>query len=254
MQGILTEYARIGSFKGNKIWTRLASFETAFIQSADCVTCESSWGRERVLEIVPDKKVHLVEYGVHPDFYKITWRPDLEKPYALYVGSLDWRKGVDLLMDAAEHMADRSWRVVMAGDGPLRVSLEARKVPGVDFLGNCDWRRVQDLLSGASCLVLPTRGDTSPNVVKEALVVGLPVVTTPHGGQSGYICDGSNGLIADPLSSASIADCLSKIMNHPETIHRLGNWRRDHFRSFFESSNTAEAFLRLYNESLGATP
>lgn len=248
MQGILSEYARIGSFGGNKIWTKMAAFEPGFLKSADVITCESKWGRDRVLEIAPDKQVRLIEYGVHPDFYKLQWNPDQENPYVLYVGSLDWRKGVDVLMDAAQLLDKRPWRILLAGDGPLKASFESRNVPGVEILGNCQWNRIQELLERASCLVLPTRADTSPNVVKEALVVGLPVITTPHGGQAGYVIHGKNGLIVDPLEPYSLADAMSRLMNDPESRAAMGGWEHDRYRDLFRADHTASGFIRLYHE------
>jgi glycosyltransferase involved in cell wall biosynthesis len=110
---------------------------------------------------------------------------------------------------------------------------------------------MQEVLAGALCFVLPTRGDTSPNSVKEARVVGLPVVTSAHGGQSGYILNGQNGCIVDPLTSEGIAEALDRIMTDPDLARRMGAERHQHDREYFMPDNTANGFRRIYRELLG---
>lgn len=251
MQGVLSEYQRIGSFEGNPFWKRLVQWEPRFLRAATVVTCESQWGIAKVKEVCPDLETRQVEYGVHPSFYNLQWTPDDAAPYALYSGSIDSRKGVDILLDAVESIADRRWTLKLAGAGPLREALGARQIPGVEWLGLLNWEDLQRELSRASCLVLPTRADTSPNVVKEARVIGLPVITTIHGGQAGYILDGENGFIVNPLEPQGLAHALQKLMNDPELARKMGAALHEEDRSYFLPSNTARGFLKIYDELLG---
>jgi glycosyltransferase involved in cell wall biosynthesis len=200
--------------------------------------------------VCPELNTRQVEYGVHPSFYKLRWTPDDAAPYVLYSGSIDARKGVDILLDAVESIADRRWTLKLAGDGPLREALEARGVPRVEWLGLLNWEDLQGELSQASCVVLPTRADTSPNVVKEARVIGLPVITTIHGGQAGYIRHGENGFIVNPLEPQGLAHALQKLMIDPELIRKMGNARHDEDRAYFTPSNTARDFINIYSELL----
>ena len=98
----------------------------------------------------------------------------------------------------------------------------------------------------AWCLVLPTRADTSPNVVKEARVLGLPVVTTPCGGQSDYIADGRNGYLVQPADIASLTDGLHRLLSDSPFCRERGaaGWETD--RVLFRIELTAEKFRQLY--------
>ena len=120
-------------------------------------------------------------------------------------------------------------------------------------MGQLDWKALQGELTQARCLVLPTRADTSPNVVKEARVIGLPVITTKHGGQSGYILNGVNGLIVDPLNSAGLSKCLSCVMEDPVYAKKLGAANHEKDRAYFLPVNTAKGFVQIYNDLLQAT-
>ena len=50
-------------------------------------------------------------------------------------------------------------------------------------------------MSEATMLILPTRADTSPNAVKEAVVAGLPVIASDVGGIPDYVTPGENGFL-----------------------------------------------------------
>lgn len=250
MQGILTEYQRIGSFDGSRFWNRLASWEPRFLRASDVVTSESKWGIEKIKNIVPEADVRQVEYGVHPSFYKIKWEPELDDRYAIYSGSIDTRKGVDTLVDALELLPQRNWTLKIAGGGPLGKELANRGIPGIQWLGVLPWSELQHQLSHALCLVLPTRADTSPNVSKEARVIGLPVITTRDGGQAGYIRDGENGVLVNPLNARNLAAAMDRIMSDPETAITMGKCRHAEDRDYFLPEKTAAGFLEIYRQMI----
>jgi len=251
MQGILSEYARIGGLPEMYYWRRLAAREPQLLQAATVVTCESQWGIDRVKAVHGFLRTYQVEYGVHRGFFEIPWQPDLEHPYALFSGCIDFRKGVDVLMDAVAQIEPRDWRLKFAGHGALFEEMKARNLPGVEWLGLLNWDDLQRELAGAMCLVLPTRADTSPNVVKESRVIGLPVITTRHGGQVEYIRDGENGIIVDPLEATGLAAALSRLMDDPQLACKMGGTRHAEDRAYFLPANTAQGFLAIYAELLG---
>ncbi|MEO7098019.1 MAG: glycosyltransferase family 4 protein [Luteolibacter sp.] len=248
MQGILTEYQKIGGLPDDWRWRKMISSEPAFIRSATIVTSESQWGIDKVRIIYPQADCRMVEYGVHPSFYDLRWKPDPNAPYALYVGGSGCRKGLDILIEAMKLRPDRTWELRLAGDPGIRRECEAAGLTNVTYLGMMSWPEMKAQLQGAWCGVLPTRGDTSPNSVKEARVIGVPMVTTLHGGQSGYIRDGVNGRIVEPLSAESLASCLSDVMSSHERASSLGRGRHAEDRAYLAPERTAAGFYAIYHE------
>jgi glycosyltransferase involved in cell wall biosynthesis len=253
MQGILSEYARIGGLPSDWRWRRMIRSERIFMQAATIVTSESLWGMDRVAEVVPDVQLRMVEYGVHPSFYDIPWQPAVEEPYAIYVGGTDYRKGFDLLLEAMKQLPDRQWELRVAGDDRMEEIVADADLLGVRCLGLLPWDRMQQELSGAWCSVLPTRCDTSANSVKEARVIGLPVVASKHGGHAGYIRDGQNGRIVEPLNATTLAQAMSDVMVSLERARQLGRTRHAEDRAYLHPSRTAEGFAEIYRELSSAT-
>lgn len=251
MQGVLTAYQKIRGLGDHWIWRHMVSSEPAMIRSATLVTSESQWGIDRVLEIHPGADCRMVEYGVHPDFFKLPWQPDPTTPYALFVGGGGYRKGFDLLVDALGRMPERTWEVRLAGDDTMAAACEAAGLSNIRCLGMLSWPEMQKHLQGAWCSVLPTRGDTSANSVKEARVVGVPVVASTHGGHAGYIRDGVNGRIVDPLDAPHLAAALGDVMSSYERATTLGRGNHAEDRSYLSPERTAEGFLAIYRELAG---
>jgi glycosyltransferase involved in cell wall biosynthesis len=246
MQGVLTAYKEIDALPPGLCWKIITAFEPGFIRSADVVTAESEWGVNQVKKIAPDAKTYKVEYGVHRGFYDVDYEPNDDQPYALFVGTLDKRKGLDVLIRAMAGLEGCGWSLRVVGDGGLKELVLSCGLSNVEFMGQLDWEALQAELSQARCLVLPTRADTSPNVVKEARVIGLPVITTKHGGQSGYVLNGVNGLIVDPLNSAVLAKCLCCVMEDPAYAKKLGAANHDKDRAYFLPVNMAKGFVNIY--------
>jgi len=244
MQGILTHYI----FHARTDWRTCfqALLEFFILRKTKILTCESRWAKPILQRRAPRAEIGCVEYGVHPDFFAAQWQPDPNRPVALFVGTLVPRKGIQDVLKAFRSPQLKGSELWVAGSGPLEKMMEG--MPNVKRLGRLDRPHLIEAMSKTWCLVLPTRADTSPNVVKEARVMGLPVITTPYGGQSDYIREGENGFLVEPDDITSLTDRLHTLLSNHEFCLQRGKdgWEQD--RSLFRAELTAEKFADLYKE------
>jgi glycosyltransferase involved in cell wall biosynthesis len=247
MQGVVATYAKTGDLKGWR-WKLFKHWESQTIRRATLVTSESQWGLDRVAEIAPGKKSSRVEYGVFPGYYEIVWSPEPAKPRILFVGGLNRLKGVDILVEMLRKHPVRNWKMVFAGGGYLEGPLRALNDPNIEVLGTLKTGEVQDQMAKAWALVLPSRADTSPNVVKEARVIGLPVVASPHGGHAEYIQHGIDGLIMHSECPEDWFQALDRLAADLDKCRSMGVVHHKQFRDYFRPENTASQFLGLYRE------
>lgn len=224
-----------------------AALELFILRKADLITVETEWGR-KVLQRRTRRPIELVEYGVRPHFYDIPWQPDPAKPVALFIGSIQPRKGIQDAVSAFAYrgLSGYELRIAGAGSGPWADALRRRATPNVTWLGQISPEQTAQELSRAWCLVLPTRCDTSPNVVKEARVIGLPVITTSAGGQSDYIHDGENGFIVPCGQTGVLAERLECLLKNYDQCRAMGAARREEARGYFRPERTADKFVRIY--------
>ncbi|MGH7115200.1 MAG: glycosyltransferase, partial [Stellaceae bacterium] len=178
-------------------------------------------------------------------------------PRALALGRLHPSKGFDLLLAAVAETCEV--RLAIAGDGPLRASLERLAADlgiaeRVSFLG---WREdVPELLSNADFLVCPSVLEPLGNVVIEAWSAGLPVIAAASDGPAGLIEDEVSGLLV-PLpgqpggGARAFAAAIERLGRDPGLRARLGQAGRRAYEADFTEA-TVVARYRRYFDRLGS--
>ena len=248
MQGILSYYAL-----KNRMPTRSylqAILELFILWKAEKVTTESQWGRNVVLRRNPFAKVELIEYGVQQVFFQTKWQPEKTKPFALFVGGISPRKGIQDLVEAFRDpkISGSELVVIGGGEGDWSKNLQKSAPPNIRWLGRKTTAETAEYMSKAWCLVLPTRADTSPNVVKEARVIGLPVITTRNGGQASYVQDGEDGYFVECGGIKGLVQKLRIVLGSLATTKKLGELGRQRYRDLFTADQTANHFQGLYRK------
>jgi len=123
--------------------------------------------------------------------------------YVLSVGRLELNKRVDLIVKALAHV-DRSVRLVIVGEGPLRQPLEATAAESgvadrVSFTGGIDDQQLVDLYAGAFAVAFPPYDEDYGYITLEAFLARKPVITTSDaGGPLEFVDDGVTGLVTEP--------------------------------------------------------
>jgi glycosyltransferase involved in cell wall biosynthesis len=144
--------------------------------------------------------------------------PQREDRHLLYLGRLSAHKRPDLLARTflQYRLAEKGFRLTLAGDGPLRNQLETmcRGQTGIELLGKISEEEKIVLLNRASLFVLPSEREGFPQVFAEAAACGCPVLTTDdrdNGGASvvrrhqlGWVCSARMEDLATHLESHAV--------------------------------------------------
>ena len=167
-------------------------------------------------------------------------RPPHDPPRLLNVSLFYPAKGVDLLVEAAAlvQASGRRFQLDLVGDGEPRAELEAAAarlgVAGsLTFHGVRSRPEIAALMREADLYVLPSRFDSNPVALLEALVSGLPAVGTRVGGVPELI---EADLLAEP-TPASIAERIGAAL--------------DRLASFDRQAIATAAVARFGSESVG---
>lgn len=247
MQGVITTYFKTGDLHGWR-WKLFRHWEPVSLRRANLITCESQWGITECTAIAPGIRMEQVEYGVNPSYYSIQWQAQPDQPRILFVGGLNRIKGIDLLIDMLRRHPMLPWKLAFAGGGYLADTLLNLRHPSVEILGMIKTDQVQAEMSKAWALVIPSRADTSPNVVKEARVIGLPIVGSLHGGHAEYINHGEDGLIVTSEDPEAWYEALNRLAADYNLCRSMGAARHEYFRDYFRPERTASGFLELYRK------
>ena len=146
------------------------------------------------------------------------------------VGRLEKQKNFCLLIDAAALLLKYSddWRMTIYGEGSLREDLE-RQVNELNLSSKINMpgitKDIYDEMANADIFVLPSLYEGFPNVLVEALSVGLPCVGFDDvSGVAELISNNQNGILlgAEGRNASALAQAIAPLMSSEELRGRMG--------------------------------
>ena len=212
----------------------------AMVKAADGYITNSQAGKAYLIEVLKAKaeRVFASPYEV-PDLKALPEQtednklsvPQSQRPIFLFVGSIDSRKGVNLLLEACailEQQQCHDYTLLVVGDGPQRQELESfcqnhNLAERVKWVGRLDYAQLGVFFRGADVFVLPTLEDTWGVVVLEAMVVGKPILCSQWAGASEMVVEGENGYIFDPYKPEAVAEIMRRFIENPQLITSMSH-------------------------------
>jgi glycogen(starch) synthase len=182
------------------------------------VAC-SNWTRDTLLgHGIEAESLHYPAPLPPADFQ----RAPSSSPRIFFAGRLDREKGADLLLQAFARWHDRpaSAHLRIAGLGPLRGTLESLAIrlgiaDRVTFVGWLDQSELEEEYRHASALVVPSLwAETLGLVAVMAVLRGVPVIASEHGGLAEIVEPGVTGLLFPNGDEAALAERLGQLVNH----------------------------------------
>ncbi|MEM6383752.1 MAG: glycosyltransferase [Pseudomonadota bacterium] len=168
-----------------------------------------------------------------------------------FVGEMRAIKGVDLLLQALTIVRspdDRPARVLMLGDGPMldhyRSLAERLGVDHqVDFVGR---RPVREAFEATNTIVVPSRAESLPYIVMEAIAAGKRVVATNVGG-IGEIFGPTRTELIEPESAYALAEAMrADLLPLDEARHNALQARYEHVATNFHVDRMVDQIAQSY--------
>ena len=171
-------------------------------------------------------------------------------PYVLFLGRLNWKKGLDRLVAALPRV--RGARLVVAGndeDGYRPAIEEQASRVGVaqrlTFAGPVHGADKAALLAHAHVLVLPSYSENFGNVVLEAMAARCPVIVTPEVGIAPIVQATGSGLVVEG-DADSLGRAIDSVCARDDVRAELGARGRHAVATTYSWPRVAEQFEHLY--------
>jgi glycosyltransferase involved in cell wall biosynthesis len=171
-------------------------------------------------------------------------------PLVGFVGHLVVQKRPERALEVVDLLLARGCPVhlVVAGDGPLRASLEAEaSARGIDrsvsFLGHRP--DVERVFGGVELALLTSDAEGIPGVAIEAVMAGCPLISVPVGGVREVVDDGITGVVLASRDASLMADAVAQLLGDPDRRASMSHDARLQAGRF-----SAEATAELYADQL----
>ena len=201
--------------------------------------------------------VEIIPNGVNTEMFKDGWEKEelkdefgFEGEVVLYVGRIDPRKGLEVLIKAMNAV---DGTLVVAGAGKnLSKMMSVAEAVGVRnkvrFLGYVSYDRLPRLYGASDVFVLPSVSEAFGIVLLEAMASGVPVIGTRVGGIP-EIIDGC-GLLVPPNDPSALADAINSVINNQHLAAKLGRLGKSKIDRVYSWRRVVERILSVYTEVL----
>ena len=180
-------------------------------------------------------------------------------------GRLVEKKGIEYVIAAVAKVAltypNIEYNII--GDGPLRENFEKLIAKlNVDrivkLLGWKQQKEIVDILDDCHIFVAPSvtgpdgNQDAPVNTLKEAMAMGLPVISTLHGGIPELVEDGISGFLVAERDSDAIAEKLIHLIEHSEDWKKMGKAGRVRVEANYDMNKLNDELVEIYQNLLNS--
>jgi glycosyltransferase involved in cell wall biosynthesis len=252
-------------WSGKPAWIRYALFAERLRRQGTLFIAVSEFIRSRLLQSGFPADRTIVHYnGVDVTAFTPPAR-EPDRLTILSVGRLVEKKGTEYLIRAFARVAREApeARLEIAGDGPLRPSLERLASEcglssRIAFRGSLSHRAVADLMRESSVVCQPSvtasDGDAEglPTVVLEAAATARPLIGTLHSGIPEIVVDGETGFLVAERDVGALADRLGALLQNPDLRRKLGEAGRKRIEEKFDLRKQAKGLEEIYGQTISS--
>ncbi|AOX00995.1 colanic acid biosynthesis glycosyltransferase WcaL [Moorena producens PAL-8-15-08-1] len=236
------------------------------LETGDFFLANCDFFRGRVLQLgCPEQKIVVHGSGIDCSKFVFTSRklPADGKVRIATTGRLVEKKGIEYCIKAVAKLSNTNQNIEFSivGDGPLRQQFEQliKELKIYNLVKLLGWKQQQELvkiLDNSQIFLAPSvtaadgNQDAPVNTLKEAMAMGLPVISTFHGGIPELVEDGVSGFLVPERDADAIADKLSYLIEHPEIWPEMGKAGRARVEEKYDMEKLNDELVFIYQELL----
>lgn len=188
--------------------------------------------------------------GVIPNIVRcpssVCRRRSADRPYALFLSRIHKKKGLPILLQAWARSAPSHWRLVIAGVDETGYMRSAGLPKNTEYVGHVVGHVKWRLLEEASLFILPTYSENFGMAVAEAMLAGVPVITTHNAPWQSLEAENAGWWI--PMTYTSVAEAISKATRLPAVeLWQMGQRGRTFASHTFSPEAVGAQMGQLYS-------
>ena len=228
-----------------------------------------SFGQAKKIFVLSEEfKEKIIEWGYQGEVVVITTTVDanLIKNFSLenrvnkkesttkilFLSRIIKEKGVFELVKAFEQINQelKDIKLIIAGDGEAFEELQSlvKDKENIELTGHVEGEKKIALLSDADLYILPSYTEGLPISVLEAMLFGLPVITTKVGGLKRFFQADKMGYFIEPKSSKSIENTILKILENKTILEEMSHFNYQYAQKYLTNDVVAQNLSKHLKE------
>jgi glycosyltransferase involved in cell wall biosynthesis len=224
LNGWNTHSSKIGKLLG---YITLKNEKYVLSHIPDIITVSSDL--KRLISHVSKSEIYVVHNGVSIENVKNMPKYEFGGNVLFCIGMLEEWKGFDIIIEAISEIKKEIPLVhlLIAGSGREEQNLkklvtELNLEQNVRFLGFVSGREKYSFYKSSDIFILPSRHDSFPIVILEAMACGKPIVASNVGAISEIVINGENGFLFEPENINDLTKKTIMLLNDKNLREKMG--------------------------------
>ncbi len=211
--------------------------------------CEASF----ISNGIAEEKLIRIPFGVNTSFFSLKRKGKTDNFRVLYVGRLEFLKGIQYLLKAWDILKLGQAELVLVGRVLPEVEplLEKYSADSVRVVGNVAQDAMPGVYQSADVVVFPSICDAFALVILEAMASGVPVIASDHTGGPDIITDGEDGFIVPARDADAIADRIQWVHHNRLKGIEMGLRAREKVMRCFTWERYGTQIIESYRANIG---
>jgi len=247
-------------------------YEIEAIKKVRHVFHRTEWDEAVIKGINPTVCLHYAQEMMRGSFYSGTWKYEECEKYSIFISQGNYPlKGLHIMLEALRSVKElySGVKLYIAGDDILTVSSFKEKIresyyskyirrliiewnltENVEFTGPLSEEKMRQRYLKSNVFVSASSIENSSNSVAEAMLLGVPIVSSFVGGCTSLIEHGVNGLLYQADAPYMLAYYICRIFDDKDTASSISRKEVERACALYDKEKIVENILQAYKEML----
>lgn len=247
--------------------------EIEALQNTGHITGRTAWDKKAAEEMNPKAEYHFMNETLRAPFYEAKWEKENCMPHSIFMSQGNYPiKGLHYMLQALPKILNRfpDAKLYVSGDvitryGTLmekikigsygKYCLDLIKKNGLEdkvvFLGRLDAEKMREQYLNSHVFVSPSSIENSPNSVGEAMLLGMPVVSSDAGGVSSMLESEREGILYSCSDTEALAEAVCGMFADDALADEYGKRARERALKTHDAEANYRRLLEIYAQICG---
>lgn len=256
--------------KQKKEFYKRGKFEIEAIKKCKHIIGRTDWDKACTTQINPNIKYHFCNETLRESFYKNTWDINKCKKHSIFISQCSYPiKGFHFMLEAMPQILKKypDAHIYTTGKNPLKLNIFIDKIKitsyqkyigeliekynlqnNVTFLGSLNEQEMCNQFLKSHVFVSPSVIENSPNSVGEAMILGVPTISSDVGGVKNMLVHDKEGFIYQHDAPYMLAHYVCEVFSNDELALKFSENAKVHANITHNKNLNLENMINIYKE------